>query len=343
MANPFAITPANPLQALMAFDQSYQGARKRTQEDEASAALQQFAQSNPQLGPIAQLIGSGNVPAAQAIATIERARAQDEFQRAESSRNQSNADRSYQLQVQQFSKPPAGYQQAPGGGGLTHIPGGPEDPSVLAAKPTRQNVPPGYRYSDPKDPNSPLQAIPGGPAEKIEAETAGRLGLARSFLGQLQPYKDASGKEQKGIKDRIRAGEVTGPVDAAAAAIGRGKPGELRRLIESGSEALLRNLTGAGMNKEEAGEYTRRYKPSPLDDVPTLLSKVDQLERELQYVIETVGKGRGLLNRQGSMLGGGEVIVGDGPVDAPKPGQVMDGYRFRGGDPAKQENWIKVQ
>lgn len=31
------------------------------------------------------------------------------------------------------------------------------------------------------------------------------------------------------------------------------------------------------------------------------------------------------------------------PKTAPKPGDIEDGYRFNGGDPSKQANWVKVQ
>jgi hypothetical protein len=72
-----------------------------------------------------------------------------------------------------------------------------------------------------------------------------------------------------------------------------GKPGELRRQISSGAESLLRNLTGAGMNLQEAKNYVARYEPEWNDSAETLLSKVGQLERELKSTMEMVAKGRG--------------------------------------------------
>jgi hypothetical protein len=74
---------------------------------------------------------------------------------------------------------------------------------------------------------------------------------------------------------------------------GYGRSGELHRQIASGAEALLRNLTGAGMNQTEAEEYVKRYRPSIKDNADTLTSKMTQLERELKSVMETVGLGRG--------------------------------------------------
>ena len=37
----------------------------------------------------------------------------------------------------------------------------------------------------------------------------------------------------------------------------------------------------------------------------------------------------------------GYASTGGAQSQAPKPGAVMDGYRFKGGDPSKQENWEK--
>lgn len=121
--------------------------------------------------------------------------------------------------------------------------------------------------------------------EKMDEPTAARLGMAKSFVGQLPE-----------IRQRIEAGELAGVVNIGKAKIGTGKPGELRRMIDSGADALLRMLTGAGMNIQEANDYTRRYRFDPLTeyiDPKNLLSKMKQLERELVTIGEIVGKGRG--------------------------------------------------
>jgi len=180
------------------------------------------------------------------------------------------------------SKIPAGFESDPATGGLKPIAGGPADPAYLRTKGDRQNAPSGYRWVNPEKPNEGMVPIPGGPGEKVDAEVAGRLGLARSFLGQLPE-----------IRKRVEAGEITGPIDAGMAKLGMGGPGEIRRQMDSGAEALLRMLTGAGMNMEEAKEYTRRYRFDPTDNSKTVVSKLNQLERELNSVGETVGKGRG--------------------------------------------------
>ncbi len=147
--------------------------------------------------------------------------------------------------------------------------GGPEKP------------PSGYKYNDPNDPSKGMTGIEGGPADKIPAEVAARLGLAKSFLGQLPD-----------IRKRVADGEATGLFDGTMAAMNVGNAGELKRQIASGAEALLRNLTGAGMNKDEAANYIKRYELEPLDTSSTVLSKLTQLERELRSVDDVVSKGR---------------------------------------------------
>jgi hypothetical protein len=194
-------------------------------------------------------------------------------------------DPSYLSQVSQAQGKknlPAGFEPDPVNGGLKPIAGGPADPAYLRQKGDRQNAPSGYQWNDPANPSAGMTAIPGGPGEKVDAEVAGRLGLAKSFLGDLPD-----------LKRRVEAGELTGVIDASKAKAGIGGPGEIRRKIDSGAEALLRMLTGAGMNKEEASEYVRRYKFSMTDTATTVMSKLNQLEQELNSVGETVGKGRG--------------------------------------------------
>jgi hypothetical protein len=226
---------------------------------------------------------------------------------------------------------PSGFQRDAVSGGLTPIPGGPADPNYLRQKGDRQNAPSGYVWVDPNDPSKGMTAIPGGPGEKVDAEVAARLGLAKSFLGELPD-----------IKARVEAGGITGPIDAAQAYMGMGGPGEIRRKMDSGAEALLRMLTGAGMNKEEASQYVRRYQFSPTDKKETVISKLNQLERELNSFGETVGRGRGGWTPPNKQP---ETSKQDaqGFRAPPKVGELRDGYRFKGGNPGDPASWVKQQ
>jgi hypothetical protein len=109
-------------------------------------------------------------------------------------------------------------------------------------------------------------------------------------------------------------------------------------------------LTGAGMNKDEAAEYVRRYKFNPKTDIwgpDTALSKMDQLERELNEVGEMVGKGRGGWKSPSKKpeTAKPETAKQDaqGFRAPPKVGEVRDGYKFKGGNPGDPTSWAKVQ
>lgn len=178
-------------------------------------------------------------------------------------------------------EPPMGYRWNERGD-LDFIPGGPQDPAVKRTMTDRQNAPQGYSWADPDDPMKGLVPIPGGPAERVPAEVAARSGMSKSFLDQAPSIREA-----------LAAGELSGPKNAAKGMAGIGRQGELRRQIDSGSEALLRNLTGAGMNESEARNYIRRYQFSPTDTPAQQVSKLDQLARELRYVETEIRRGRG--------------------------------------------------
>jgi hypothetical protein len=181
-----------------------------------------------------------------------------------------------------------GRQEAPMGyrwgddGNLSFIPGGPQDPSVKRTMGDRPNAPQGYVWRDPENPMAGLDPVPGGPAERVPAEVAARSGMSKSFIDQAPSIRSA-----------LAAGELSGPANAAKGLAGIGRQGELRRQIDSGSEALLRNLTGAGMNESEARNYVRRYQFSATDGPQQQVSKLDQLLRELQYVETEIRRGRG--------------------------------------------------
>jgi hypothetical protein len=195
---------------------------------------------------------------------------------------------------------PSGYQKTPEGN-LTFIPGGPEDPEVQRGQPSRIHTPPGYAWNDPTNPEAGMHAIAGGPGEKVDAEVAGRLGLAKSFIGQAPA-----------LRERILNGEASGFTGNLEGAIGKGGPGEIRRQLDSGADSLLRMLTGAGMNQAEATDYVRRYRFDVTDGIETRVSKLDQLVRELQSVGETVGRGRGGIDLS-------LPATAPTPTDAPEP------------------------
>lgn len=147
---------------------------------------------------------------------------------------------------------------------------------------TGEKLPSGYRWIDPSDKTKGVQPIPGGPGEQIPGELAARVGMSESFAGQAPA-----------LRERLQSGEMTGPIDSLMGQFGMGERGETYRQLQSGTDALMRLLTGAGMNETEARAYSERYLPTMKDTPETAVGKLDQLMRELESAKGMAMRGRG--------------------------------------------------
>lgn len=147
---------------------------------------------------------------------------------------------------------------------------------------TGEKLPSGFRWINPDKRELGVEPIPGGPGEQISGELAARIGMADSFLGQAPA-----------LRDRLTSGDMTGPIDSLAAQFGYGHRGETYRQLQSGTDALMRLLTGAGMNETEARAYAERYLPTMKDSPESAAGKLDQLIRELEATKGVAMRGRG--------------------------------------------------
>jgi hypothetical protein len=253
-------------------------------------ALRQFANQQSAAPLYGAAIGGDQNALAQ-LAQFDPAKA---IEILSGQRTQANSDRSYQLDKERVGiakttatnqKAPPGYRWKPDGS-MEPIPGGPASGGKTA------NAPPGYRWSED---GTKLEAIEGGPAQKLPAELAGRTGLAEEFLRNLPQ-----------LKADIAAGAATGPIDSVVGNIGWGRSGEIRRRILSGTDALIRGLTGAGMAVSEAQKYAGRYEPQLTDTAEVLSDKITNLEGELRSIMNVAGRGRGGSNAPAADAGGGQ-------------------------------------
>lgn len=148
---------------------------------------------------------------------------------------------------------------------------------------------------------------------EIPAEVAARIGLGRVFM-----------KDAPSIKKEI--GTFTAG-DRADLVIGRGKAADVWRRIESGREALVRQLTGAGMSQSEAENQARRYQIRADDKAETMIRKVEMLERDLAAVEEGAISGKtGGMSRDwqsGARSSSPSFSVGQRARN-PKTGQVIE-------------------
>lgn len=135
---------------------------------------------------------------------------------------------------------------------------------------------------DPANPGA-VKPIPGGPGEQLPAELAGRIAIADSFLGQAPD-----------IRNKLESGAVTGWFDRFQAGNNASSDqAAVFRQMQSGSDALQRLLTGAGMTESEAAIYAQRYLPSYTDDAASAVAKLDQVTREIENARAAALRGRG--------------------------------------------------
>lgn len=92
--------------------------------------------------------------------------------------------------------------------------------------------------------------------------------------------------------------------------------------------AQLRRESGAVISPEEFENANKQYFPMPGDSQEVLKQKAQGRKIAVDAMIRDAGP---TFKRK---------VSGDG---VPSAGQVVDGYRFKGGDPAQQSNWEKVQ
>lgn len=112
-----------------------------------------------------------------------------------------------------------------------------------------------------------------GPKAKdtqLPAEMGARIGLGDAFL-EMVPN----------LRERLQRGDASGPIDGFKLFLGKGDPASIWRDIETGRDALVRNLTGAGMSESEAANQTLRYQISPTDTAEVMVQKLNNLERDL--------------------------------------------------------------
>lgn len=149
-------------------------------------------------------------------------------------------------------------------------------------------LPSGKRWIDPNDPSKGVEGIPG--AAELPAEVSARIGLAKSFLSTLPD-----------LRKRVDRGDIGLNPDASdknlknhgMAIANVGVPGETKRMLDAGAESLIRMLTGAGMNKEEATQTAEQYRLTAKDTTFSIKSKIDALERHLYHIGDVLSMGRG--------------------------------------------------
>lgn len=95
--------------------------------------------------------------------------------------------------------------------------------------------------------------------------------------------------------------------------------------------AVLRQESGAAIGQSEFRNAQRQYFPQPGDSENVITQKARNRQLAIQGLQSNAGRAR---------MTATESIAQNAPR-APLKGQIVDGYRFKGGDPSNQANWEK--
>lgn len=193
-----------------------------------------------------------------------------------------------------------------------------------AAKPVAPpRAPQGYRFTDSGD----LEAIPGGPKDQSKKEglrAEGAKSRAELVMGKVD---DALGKV--GFLTTGIPGAVMGMVP------GR-KAYDLRRDIDTIKANIGFAELQAMREASPTGGALGQVAVQELNMLQAVLSSLDanQSEESLRQGLTKVKQHYENWKKAVEQSQGGSE-----PVQAPKKGDVVDGYEFIGGDPSKSMNW----
>lgn len=147
-------------------------------------------------------------------------------------------------------------------------------------KPDQGKAPAGYRFNDTGD----LEAIPGGPATKQSAESAGKIALIKQGLDDINAFEkqitDEDGTFNRSKIVGLRTYSRPGARD------------EYSKLVNS-LNARLRLESGAAVPESEVARAFETFAPGPLDSDATIQSKIKRLKEFFSSAQEEIGQGRG--------------------------------------------------
>jgi hypothetical protein len=181
--------------------------------------------------------------------------------------------------------------------------------------------------------------VAGGGVADVEKQLTQLSGV----LGQLETDKSLTGPFRGMLPDTVRS--VTNPPAVAA-----------KNAVEEVVQRSLRAVLGAQFTEKEGERLiARAYNPqlSVAENEVRVRRLAEQIQRMAQSKIdaarhyEQYGTLQGWQGRLPSLADinldppGARPKQASGPSEKPKVGTVVDGYRYKGGDPANKANWVK--
>jgi hypothetical protein len=204
-----------------------------------------------------------------------------------------------------------------------------------------------------------------------QARADGQIGKAESLYDKSQEQKTKAVDRQLGVAEKeaqIRAGIKQAEIGAAATMAGVNKPTDLDKQAQALYEAKVAkdpSIATSAIRKAEAMAEARstaadqlgRYPGSARAEAAATKAMAPELETALlrskpynKAMNAGDYEGAAAIREQivNSMKPAAKEKGGPAPAQQTptqptiKPGQVMEGYRFKGGDPSDKSNWAKV-
>lgn len=206
-----------------------------------------------------------------------------------------------------------------------------------AQGPGGSKAPAGYRWAA----TGSLEAIPGGPATKGATATEGE----RKASTLLQRMEGAQQQMNAALSDDARA-DTPGLLSKGLRGVGAESlantiTGSERQRVEAAEldflDAGLTLGTGAAYTREQLEGYRRSYFPQIGDTDDTIADKAVRRQRLTEAA--QIAAGRAAVP---TGYGSSANQSNGARHKSALPGQVMDGYRFKGGNPADRNAWEKL-
>lgn len=326
MANPFDVEVVNPLQALLLGQQSYasgiENAKKRAKE-QAIGEASQLAASGDRAGALAKLLGVGDYQGAGLMNTMDQqayGRGRDTILDA-----RHNKEWAADYALRKAASDRAGEDKF----GVKEI----QDPTgatsfVKFNQRTGEVSPTGGTVA-PSSPMNPFSE--GGKFNNEQGKAAGFTDRMLQSESILRGIDGVGGVENQGADfGQSMRSKVPG--------VGNYLVSQDRQKFEQAKRdfvnAQLRRESGAAISQSEFDSADKQYFPIPGDSAETIKQKA----ANRRAAVEAMGREAGGSYRPKS------IYTSDGRiVSLPKVGELKDGYRFKGGDPADPNSWAKAK
>ena len=181
-------------------------------------------------------------------------------------------------------------------------------------------------------PVNPLQALQAfGMAQQQQQQRAQQEQEQAQRQQEFQLRQRQAGLQERKFSDEARKAAL-GQVAQAAADV-------LRRPENERAQAWDGYIDQFAQSDPSAAQFKGQYSEQRLRSILAQTGELDNFNKASEVDYQVIPQGGKLQGFQfGQPLSGGQAV----PSGGPQPGQIEDGYRFKGGDPANPSSWEQV-